>query len=79
MPFDLSVGKAQISNSGEMENEKFLVDLKGLNALWLQCAGVPEEQITVSDACTSCRQDLFWSHRHTGDARGVMAAVIQLI
>lgn len=26
MPFDLSVGMAQISNSGEMENEKFLAD-----------------------------------------------------
>ncbi len=58
---------------------KFLVDLKGANALWLQDAGVPMHQIEISDACTFCRQDLFWSHRHTGNARGIMSAVIQLI
>lgn len=59
--------------------EKFLVDLKGINGLWGQLAGVPADQIEISDACTACRQDLFWSHRHTGEARGVMAAVIQLV
>ena len=75
----LAFGKKADAMIDPLPNEKFLVDLKGLNALWLQCAGVPAEQIEVSDACTSCRQDLFWSHRHTGDARGVMAAVIQLI
>lgn len=57
---------------------KFMVDLKGANALWLQDAGIPVDQIACSDACTCCRQDLFWSHRSMGNARGVMAAVIQL-
>lgn len=62
-----------------LPGKKFLVDLKGINALWGQMSGVPEKQIQISDACTSCRQDLFWSHRHMGEARGVMSAVIQLI
>lgn len=75
----LAFGQKAEAMIDPLPDEKFLVDLKGLNALWLQCAGVPKEQIELSDACTSCRQDLFWSHRHTGDARGVMAAVIQLI
>ena len=55
-----------------------MVDLKGINGLWGQLAGVPANQIEISDLCTACRQDLFWSHRHVGEARGVMSAVIQL-
>lgn len=61
-----------------LSREKFLVDLKGINGLWGQLAGVPANQIEISDLCTACRQDLFWSHRHVGEARGVMSAVIQL-
>lgn len=62
----------------KLPNGKYLVDLKAINALWGQLAGVPKTQIEQSDACTSCLQNLFWSHRHTGEARGVMSAVIQL-
>lgn len=40
--------------------------------------GVPAEQIAVSDACTMCRPDVFWSHRATDGRRGVQAAVITL-
>ncbi len=56
----------------------FHVDLKGLNRLWLERAGVPSAQIAVSDACTVCDLDSFYSHRRMGDARGSMAAIIQL-
>lgn len=58
---------------------KFLLDLKAANALVMHDTGVSIAQIECSDACTHCRQDLFWSHRRTGNARGVMSAVIQLI
>ena len=40
--------------------------------------GVPAGQIAVSDACTMCRPDVFWSHRATNGRRGVQAAVITL-
>lgn len=50
------------------------VDLKALNSLWLRKAGV--ERIAVSEICTACHTDRFWSHRRVGDARGVQAAVI---
>ena len=40
--------------------------------------GVPAGQIAVSDACTMCRPDVFWSHRATNGQRGVQAAVITL-
>ena len=54
--------------------EKFHVDLKGLNAMILRNAGV--SHIEISDACTACRQDLFWSHRLVGQQRGSEGAVI---
>lgn len=53
---------------------KFHVDLKGINRLWLQRAGV--RQIDVSEDCTCCQPDRFWSHRKVGNRRGSLAAVI---
>ncbi len=58
---------------------KFRVDLKGINGYWLEKAGVLPEKIVISDDCTSCHPDIYWSHRHTGPARGSMAAMIQLL
>ena len=57
---------------------KALLDLKGVNARRLAQLGVPAGQIAVSDACTMCRPDVFWSHRATNGRRGVQAAVITL-
>lgn len=57
---------------------KALLDLKGVNARRLAQLGVLAGQIAVSDACTMCRPDVFWSHRATDGRRGVQAAVITL-
>lgn len=62
--------KSHITQIGE----KFHVDLKGINRRLLERAGV--EQIDVSDECTACRTDRFWSHRVMGQQRGSMAAII---
>lgn len=58
----------------ESRGNKFYVNLKEINARVLRRAGV--EQIEVSDACTMCRPDRFWSHRVTGGNRGSQGAVI---
>lgn len=58
---------------------KFSVDLKRANARWLERAGVLPERIALCQACTACDLDTFWSHRVQGEARGSMAAVIQLV
>ena len=50
------------------------VDLKDLNALWLERAGV--DWIETAPWCTACDTAAFWSHRRMGEARGVQAAVI---
>lgn len=42
----------------------------------LRCAGVPPSHIHISKWCTSCRTDLFFSHRREGAQTGRMMAVI---
>ena len=55
---------------------KWHIDLKAVNALWLQKAGVT--RIDVCSHCTACRPDLYWSHRKMGLRRGEQAALIAL-
>lgn len=61
------------------ENGKFSVDLKAINAMRLEQAGLDPDHIAVSGICTACDPDRFWSHRKQGTSRGSMAAAIQLI
>ena len=56
--------------------QKYHVDLKGINALWLRKSGVT--QIDISTACTACEPELYWSHRKMGNARGSQVAMISL-
>ena len=55
--------------------EKYYVNLKELNALSLRMAGV--KRIEISDACTVCQSDRFWSHRVTRGDRGSQGALIR--
>ena len=57
---------------------KFSVDLKGINREFLIRAGVAAENIDVSDECTSCKCEKYWSHRKTKGERGSQAAIIYL-
>lgn len=61
------------------ENGKFAVDLKGINALRLEQAGLDPAHVAVCGECTACNTDKYWSHRKMGTNRGSMAAVIQLL
>jgi len=56
--------------------EKAMVDLKGLNRCMLERAGV--KNIDVSEECTYCRSDKYWSHRKTRGERGSQAAIIAM-
>lgn len=57
-------------------NDKFHIDLWEVNRRVLLSAGVKADNITVTDLCTRCYPDLFWSHRKTGPDRGSLAAFI---
>ncbi len=60
------------------EDGKYMVDLRGANARRLRQLGVPAQQIDVSDECTFCSHDKYWSHRYTHGRRGSQAAGIVL-
>lgn len=57
---------------------KYFVDLWEANRAVLLEAGVKKEHIVVSGLCTMCRQDLFFSHRASGNKRGSMVGVMML-
>lgn len=64
----------EVSRFIHPKDNKYYVNLKEINALILRRAGVTD--ITVSDHCTMCRPDLFWSHRITRGQRGAQGAII---
>ena len=56
--------------------QKFLVDLRGANACRLRQLGLKPEHIDISEECTFCSHDKYWSHRYTKGMRGGQAACI---
>jgi len=55
---------------------KYMVDLKETNRRRLIQLGLSEKDISVSDECTCCHCDKYWSHRQTKGERGSQAALI---
>lgn len=52
-------------------------DLKAINAMQLIEAGVGE--VDISDWCTACNPEIFYSHRQSGGVTGRQAAVCAII
>ena len=67
-------GKEMVAPFVLKKGEKYFVDLKKINAAALASAGVT--QIEISEDCTMCQPDRFWSHRYTKGQRGSQGAVI---
>ena len=57
---------------------KYRLNLWEINRRILLEAGVPAGNITLTDLCTRCHPELFWSHRAAGPQRGSLAAFIAL-
>ena len=57
-------------------DDKYMVDLKGINEYLLKKAGVGS--IEVTDECTKCLHDKYWSHRATNGKRGTQCSCIVL-
>ena len=57
---------------------KYRLDLPGVVKRRLVQLGLAEDNIDELGVCTMCRQDLFWSHRAMGTARGSQANIIAL-
>ena len=67
---------AEAESAIRPDGNKYYVNLKKLNEIWLRRVGV--ERIDIAAECTACRCERFWSHRRVGNARGSLAAVIML-
>ncbi|MCI7796221.1 MAG: peptidoglycan editing factor PgeF [Lachnospiraceae bacterium] len=60
------------------ENGKYQLNLWEANRIILMEAGIPEENISVTDICTCCNPDLLFSHRRMGEKRGNLCAFLCL-
>ena len=60
------------------ESGKTMVDLRAANRRRLLQLGLRAENVDVSDECTFCSHEKYWSHRYTKGQRGSQAAVIML-
>ncbi|WP_238594576.1 peptidoglycan editing factor PgeF [Caenibacillus caldisaponilyticus] len=58
------------------ENGRYMLNLQELNALILQKRGIPRGNILPTSFCTSCRHDLFYSHRKENGKTGRMLGYI---
>ncbi len=78
---DADVPAAMIEALGDQAKDcisqqgcKYYVNLKEINAQLLRRAGVTH--IEISQDCTACQCDRYWSHRRHGPKRGSQGAII---
>ena len=62
----------------KLPDGKTLVDLRLANKRRLLQLGLQEEHIDLSEECTVCSHEKYWSHRYTKGIRGSQAACIVL-
>lgn len=60
------------------ENGKYQLNLWYANFRVFRDAGVPDENIEVTDVCTCCNPELLFSHRASGGKRGNLGAFMML-
>jgi len=53
-----------------LKPDRRMLDLVLANRLQLEAAGIPSAQISAAEICTSCRRDVFFSHRGEGEKTG---------
>lgn len=59
-------------------NGRYMLNLQEANKRILLLSGIREENITISDLCTKCHSEDFFSHRVMGTNRGSLAAMLAL-
>jgi YfiH family protein len=82
---DEEVAKEFVSQFGDKpfiqyypKEKKYHIDLWEANKYSLLRAGIKEENLVISGFCTSCNDDLFFSHRKSNGKRGTMGAFMAL-
>lgn len=59
-------------------NDKYLLNLSWANVLNMKKAGIPSENIYVTDVCTCCNSDILFSHRASHGLRGGLCGFLKL-
>lgn len=62
----------------EKRDEVWHCDLRSMNKELLVGAGVKSENIDMSDECTCCLPERYFSHRYSRGERGTMLSVIEM-
>ena len=62
----------------DTHNKTIKLNLKEANKILMLEEGIPEKNIEISDFCTSCRHDLFFSHRYDKGKTGRFGAGIMM-
>lgn len=77
--FDKSFSNEEMEIIFKKDGDRhFRLSLWKANEIVLKESGVLEKNIYISNICTACNPDLFYSHRVMGEKRGNMAAFIAL-
>ncbi len=66
-----------LESAFERRGGKLYADMRRINRILLERAGIPSENIAVFAPCTCCNPDLFFSYRRQKTQRGTHAAVIK--
>ncbi|GED70638.1 laccase domain protein [Brevibacillus reuszeri] len=61
------------------QNNRYMLDLRQLNTAILLESGIVREQIMTTDWCTSCRTDMFFSHRKEAGIAGTTGRMASYI
>ena len=69
---------SKIISRSSKASDKFQLNLWEANKRILLEEGVPEKNIHISGVCTSCNEDLLYSHRASKGKRGTLAAFLML-
>ncbi len=59
-----------------IKDGQYRLDLREVNKMLLRKAGVPEKNMMITDFCSSCHQDHFFSHRRDHGSTGRMLSFI---
>ena len=60
----------------EKGNGKYMLDLGKVNFALVAENGVPEKNISLSNICTKCNNDMFFSHRGQNGKSGTLGGII---
>ena len=77
--YDKFVEEFSASDATEKRDGKFFLDLAAINRQILIESGVKPHNISVSDLCTCCNTEWFFSHRGQGPQRGIFATFLEIV